>query len=726
MTQSMYSKLFMNRTIKYYIFTFIIGTVSMFTQVAFMRLASTVFHGNELTYCIITGHWLLWTSFGSRLGGFLVKKINVDQILPPVSILYVIMVVLFSYLIYLIRPILNISNSEILGLGKIFLIIGIILLPPTLLNGMFFPLIVNFVKKRIPDAPVSGIYASEVFGSAFGSLVFALLIYLDLSTFSNLHLVSAILVMTIIIILQKNIKYKILTFLIIPLFAISLLFIKSEIIEIRWQPMQVIKQYETPHQEIVETTYRGDKVIYGNGEVMPIHGNIEFAEELIHFPLLSHSSPESVLIIGLIDSTIVSQVEKYNSVQNLTVINDNRQLQTRLAGKIESEDIAINYRFIDPVTSINILEKKYDVAILNVSQPLNILWNRFYTSQFFSGIKAVLAENGVFDITLPGGENYLARDHIKFLKISANTASQSFPDIQWIPGQTIHILAGNSETPINYKSFVNRLNEKEIQNKYITDYYLVDRLSRMKIEFLHEKLKSIDEAAVNTLMAPIAFYFNTILWNQKSGGFLTRVYKNLAELSGYLVVTIIFILILSALLTRRDSNKFLIVEMTLVGFFHLVFENLLIIIFQSFIGALYLKIIFLFFAFMTGAGMGSLYFHKSDEIQYSRIPFWIMFLLPPALYIIIQLNIFMSFLLPLVLFISGLVDGYLFPYILKRFKNRDESSLAGQLYAADILGSCLGAYLFSAIILPIWGINVSIFFVGLVGLAMLVGEFVRS
>ncbi|MCF7886563.1 MAG: hypothetical protein K9M80_08710, partial [Candidatus Marinimicrobia bacterium] len=86
---------------------------------------------------------------------------------------------------------------------------------------------------------------------------------------------------------------------------------------------------------------------------------------------------------------------------------------------------------------------------------------------------------------------------------------------------------------------------------------------------------------------------------------------------------------------------------------------------------------------------------------------------------------YMIFLLPLLLFLSGLIDGYLFPYILNRFKQRAESSLAGRLYAADVLGSCLGSYLFSAIILPIWGIKISIFFIGLVGLVMLVGELMR-
>ena len=103
----------------------------MFAQLVFMRLASTVFHGNELTYCIITGHWLLWTSLGSRWGSSLIKKKKVEKLLPVISLLYILALIIFAYIVYLIRPILNFSNSEILGFDKIFLIMGAVLAIPT-------------------------------------------------------------------------------------------------------------------------------------------------------------------------------------------------------------------------------------------------------------------------------------------------------------------------------------------------------------------------------------------------------------------------------------------------------------------------------------------------------------------------------------------------------------------------------------------------------------------
>ncbi|HMA63276.1 MAG TPA: hypothetical protein VKP78_11550 [bacterium] len=710
---------------KYHFFTFLIGTLSMFAQVVFMRLASTVFHGNELTYCIITGHWLLWTSLGSRLGSYLIGKFNVKKFLPLLSMFYVVALILFSYLIYLIRPILQISNSEILGLGKIFLIMAGFLAIPTLLNGMFFPVLVKFIKKLRPGTPVSGIYAAEVFGSAFGSLLFALLIFLNFSTFANIHIIAAVVISGIILIVLPNSKSRILTAVLIPVIIISIFYIKPRVTAQRWQPMTITEQYETPYQAVVETHYEGKKVVYGNGEVMPVFSNIEFAEEIVHFPMLAHQNPESILIIGLADSSIVAQLRKYKTIDSVTIINENRQLQTRLNRTINKSNIEFNYHSTDPVTDLESINRNFDVIILNISQPVNILWNRFYTSNFFNRARNILHPEGVFALNLPGDENYLSKEHIRFLKTIHTTLNQSFDKIEWIPGQTIHLIAGAPAQKMDYKSVADRLQERNIENMYITDYYLVDRLSPMKIDFLKNNLNSVHKTKINTLMTPVAFYFNTILWDQKSGGFLSVIYKNLNKVNGFIVVSALGIIVLVGLVLRRKPENFLIAEMTLVGFFHMVFENLLIIVFQSYIGALYLKIIFLFFAFMVGAGLGALYFHKYGRNKWRYLPFLVMVLLPVVLYLAINLNILLQILLPLILLISGLVDGYLFPYILDRFQAQQESSIAGRLYAADILGSCLGAYLFSAIILPIWGIEVSIFFIGIVGLVLLVGEFSR-
>src|SRR6056297_3471978 len=214
----------LRRFSKYHLFTFLIGATSMFAQLVFMRLGSTVFHGNELTFCIITGHWLLWTSLGSKLGSLLVKKARAKKLLPLISIIYVLLLILFSYLVYLIRPILSISNSEILGFGKIFIIMGTILAVPTLVNGMFFPVLVRFIQNKIPESPVSGIYAADVFGSALGSLLFAALIFLNFTTFHNIHIITAIIVIGVVTILLQDKRATLEVIVLLPLLLISLIF----------------------------------------------------------------------------------------------------------------------------------------------------------------------------------------------------------------------------------------------------------------------------------------------------------------------------------------------------------------------------------------------------------------------------------------------------------------------------------------------------------------------
>jgi hypothetical protein len=72
-------------------------------------------------------------------------------------------------------------------------------------------------------------------------------------------------------------------------------------------------------------------------------------------------------------------------------------------------------------------------------------------------------------------------------------------------------------------------------------------------------------------------------------------------------------------------------------------------------------------------------------------------------------------LIGLILLTGGLLAGYLFPLLVQIYIEESNNVKgwsgrkltphgAGHLYAADILGSALGVYLISGIVIPIWGI----------------------
>jgi len=716
-----------NQNEKYYFFTFLVSIVSMFAQVGYLRLSARVFHGNELTVGIITGHWLIWTSIGSFVGTKLINRYSSKKLLTIISFLYGIVLIVFSYLLYLIRTVLNISNSTILGTGVIFVIIFFTIAIPTILNGILFPLLVDFIKSRVQKAQTAVIYSADTFGAALGAIFFALLLISGILTLQNIHIIVGLLYIFSSFLFLNNLKKRyVILFVSILLLTVSGLFWVKQATILRWQPMQIQEAYETPYQSIIRANYQGKKVIYGNGEVLPLGGNKKFAEELIHFPMLSHSSPDSILFIGNIDSTIHSEIKEYKQVEHLTILNEDKKLQQSIY-PLSSSNEDLRYINGDPFTTFSKLQHDYDVIILNISRPINILWNRYYTRKFFKKSQNILSSQGIISLSLPGGENYLSEEQLRFMKIISNTVKTAFDKISWIPGETVHLIAGNQKIETDYDSIVQKLSLRNIKNKYVTDYYLVDRLSQMKRDFLHQNLKSIEESSINTLLNPLAFYFNTILQEQKNKSFLASIYKKLRSVESFWIIIIVpTFIILGFLISGR--TKVTIFTMGIVGFYHMILENLLVILFQSYIGALYLKITFLLFSFMIGAGTGALYYRYIDKDQGGKFILG-LFLLPILIYFIIKFNLYLFLFFPILLFIAGFLDGYLFPYLLQKYQKQSQmssGSSAGKIYSADVLGSCLGSYLFSIFLLPIWGVNISLVILTILGCLLLIKKMIYS
>ncbi|MBN1184804.1 MAG: hypothetical protein JXB49_21135, partial [Bacteroidales bacterium] len=74
--------------------------------------------------------------------------------------------------------------------------------------------------------------------------------------------------------------------------------------------------------------------------------------------------------------------------------------------------------------------------------------------------------------------------------------------------------------------------------------------------------------------------------------------------------------------------------------------------------------------------------------------------------------------------VVGLLEGLIFPllsHLVKNYSGTESASAAGSIYAWDIVGSCLGVYLTSGILIPVFGLVTAISIVILAQVAILVG-----
>lgn len=270
---------------------------------------------------------------------------------------------------------------------------------------------------------------------------------------------------------------------------------------------------------------------------------------------------------------------------------------------------------------------------------------------------------------------------------------------------------------------------------YFRDYFLADRLSPERIEFLESRIRTCDETAINRINAPIGFYYDTILWDQRTGGWLKPVFQSLKQIPKRTIFAGWFLL--SALpffllYRKRSSASISRLTMFVLGFIGMSLESILIIVYQSRVGALYLGIVFLTLSYMIGSGLGSIWvsprFSQKSHFV-SILIFCVTALVAGSLF----LTIFTStptmtgVWIYLILILTGTCVGALFPALTtlsQRPNDRFLASASGTMYAWDMFGATLGAYLTAGIFIPVWGIESTLTLIFLSILPVLLGNWI--
>jgi len=183
-------------------------------------------------------------------------------------------------------------------------------------------------------------------------------------------------------------------------------------------------------------------------------------------------------------------------------------------------------------------------------------------------------------------------------------------------------------------------------------------------------------------------------------------------------VIILLILILTFYLTKF---KPLPLSIFVVGFSGMALEFILILGFQILYGYVYEKIGVIITAFMLGIFLSSYYVTKKirsrgfSTADITRFQFLLS--LYPLILSLILLGIsriseasiiFLSveILFPVLTSILGALVGAIFPLAVKIYfeKKKDIAKTISLLYSIDLIGSCLGAYTGSVILVPLLGV----------------------
>lgn len=751
------------------IFAFLaIGFACTVGQVLLIRELIINFQGNELSLGVILANWLLMVAVGSwGLGRFADRLPARVPFFITTQILFCLILPAQLLLARTANNLIGIEPGEIVALVPIFYSSLLVLAPLCILHGFQFALGCRILsaESNIPAAEVGKVYICDAIGDVSGGVIFTYLLVhylqpIEIAVYAGLlNLVAALLLLKpwdIAWRARENIIPRFLTCLVI---LVSVLGIHSlafgnidSLHEVsrgwQWRGYNVIHHQDSVYGNIVITQSDGQSNFYASG--LPIFTapdpDIAFIEEVAHFPMLYHPSPQKVLSIGggvggVLDQILSHPIDEVHYVElDPLIIEVAREYSPASA----LDDPRLSIMHTDGRLFVKYTQEKYDVIIMNLPPPSTLQLNRVYTQEFFREVYNILSPKGIFSFAIPASEAYMSQEMINHNRCIYETIKGVFPSVLIIPGDWNIFLASPEATMLTYdlETICQRFQNRNLETSLLTIPYIEYKLSPERTERLLAPLRG-DHVEANRDLQPIGTYYNLALWNVMfypgSRGFFNWVSG--IDLWWFAIPLSLLIMIATFIRWRRISSKPMRLPVALAimttGFAGMSFSIVLLLAFQTLHGCLYQKIGILVATFMLGLASGGLYMNsivyklRRDILALAKIELMIIgyaLLLPLILILLFayvgKLPLLIPAEAPLCLLNcgAGFLVGLEFPLANKIYLggNGGVGRVAGTLYASDLFGAVFGALLASVFLIPILGMTKACFVIAIVNVASLV------
>ena len=742
------------------------GLSGIVGQIVLLRELLVSFYGNEITLGIILANWLIIEAIGSFWIGKSVEKTTKKR--EVYGLLQLIFSVAFPIALYLSRTFKNIIVTvpgEGLGFGMIFCSSFLVLLPVSLSHGALFTYGCKLYSQYSQEtaSSVGKVYVLETIGTLFGGLLITFFLIQYLNPFQIVFIISlANTLMTLSLLWPKYVTLAfhlqnglwglsvilslLFTYLLIPPTPKG---IDLSSIRRQWKGMDIVHHENSIYGNITVTKTGEQYTFFTDGvpsitTPVPDMGSVE---DVVHFPMLLHEKPETILILhggagGIIHEVLKYPVSRIDYVElDPLLLKLVQKFPTPLT-QSELSDKRVRIHYEDGRFFIKKTPLQYDVILIGLSAPQELQSNRLFTSEFFSMAKDKMTPDGMIVLTLPGSLTYISPGLRDLNGCVLDTLRSVFQQVRVIPGDVNLYLASNSDRMANAtaKAVIERFQERKIKTRLFTEGYIRDRLQDRWLQWFHQSMGE-RKVHINSDYRPLAVFYSLSLWNALFSPYLAGAFKWFEQLSLKLTFSsiVLFTLLVATIFAKRPllSRHAITYAVFTSGWTGMIFEMAIIFTFQTLYGYLYHQIGLLIAVFMAGIATGSLCITrlldriKRDALLFLKteaalvlfsmiLPF--LFSVPshhlekPGVYLLLY-AVFLT-----VSFISGVLIGVQFPLAARLYLNSPSrggtfGQAAGLLYGADLLGGFFGGLFGGVLFLPILGLKESCFTVAIIKLS---------
>jgi spermidine synthase len=745
----------------------LIGFSAVIGQIVLMRELIVVFNGNEISLGIMLATWLFWTAVGSSLssrfglsGTHARRAVAALEFLLGISLLSTIWALRASKTFFQTVP------GELVGPVPMLLTSLVCLSLFCFLAGSLFVVLTRMYEQECgvsARVATSSAYLLEAAGSGCGGILASIVLLRFLGSF-QIAIVVALLNLCMAAVLFFRISRKQLgtvtgaaaLFAVLLSTIVLLIYVAPSLdrsAQARlWRGFRLVGSHDSIYGNlaVIETGNETSNVengnirsIYDNGVILASAPDENAAEEAVHYALLEHPAPRDILMIGGGVNGSVAQALKHPTVERIdyveldpALIDMARQFFPAQSASVVS-DSRVHVHYADGRyflrTYLKTTGDTFDVIILDLPDPQTAQLNRFYTAEFFRSARNHLATDGLLALQLRSSEDYISPDLAEFLRCIQHTLREVFPYVVAIPGETIHFLAATRPDVLtdNPQTLIKRLQERNLKTQYVREYFIPFRMMPDRTEQVREQLRPLTSTPVNRDFAPIAYYFDVVLWSTQFKLGYSRWFRAASHVAFHDVIdaVLVVLLLLAVLLAfvparERRARPAAACCMAATGFTLMALQIFLLLAFQSVYGYVYHQLAILIAMCMGGIAFGSwlgLRRIRSGVRSGDRPPYrtiatvqFMLALSAPVLIFVVSLLSKISgtaatwlaaqFVFPALAALCGMLGGYQFPIATEiYFHDRSDRSRLGTLYAIDLLGGCAGALLLSSYLIPVFG-----------------------
>jgi spermidine synthase len=740
----------------------LVGFTAMAAQIIYLREFLIVFSGNELSIGILLANWLIGGAAGSLLIGRFADRLK--HRITPFAACNTLVAVFLPASIVLIRSVKNILGAPagaILPLGPLTASSFLIMAPIAMILGLMFALACRLraLSPAEGTAGISRAYMLETAGASLGGLITSFFFIEFLDPVYIMAILGAMNIITALILLVRYVEAakKFTLGIAVAVFAVYIAAgalkwwdrIERDSLANEWSSFNILASGNSIYGNVVLTERTGLYSFFENGLHLYTVPDLQRQEEAVHFALLEHPRPKDVLLIGggvggLIDEILKYQVSRvdYVELDDLIVKMAVERLPADLSRGLKNAKVSVKNE--DGRFFVKKTQDKYDCVLLDMGDPYTAQINRFYTVEFFTEVKRILKEGGIFSFGVSSSENYVNKGLADFLKSLYRTLSRAFNDVKIIPGNTAIFIASDAKGLLtyDYRVLMERAGSAGLELKYVREYYLSSRLSAERVSYIQDIVSSPPPARSNYDFRPVGYYYGMIFWASRFrdsafGSALKSLSKWPLEMVGLaLCLTIIW---LGFLARRRQTGAgaVLLGGLALSGYDGMAFQVITLLSFQIIYGYLFYKLGIVLTFFMIGLALGSRFAMKligtdanvKKTLIGTQLAWGVYFLVSPAVFIVLAnsrganaLWLGSNIFFPLISLLAGTVSGAQFALTGKAYSKKDDAAgKTGALtYGTDLAGACLGAIITGAFLIPVAGIVKAPLVVGFINFAMAV------